>query len=181
MRLRPATLDGSWHAEIDPIGDDRGFFARIWDEADFAAVGAAVRNVQTNLSYNRRKGTIRGLHWQVEPYGETKFVRCTRGSVFDVAVDLRPGSPTYRRWQGVVLSAEERNLVFVPAGCAHGYQALEDDAEVSYQVSHAYVPGSEHGIRWNDPAIGIEWPITEDVIVSAKDAAWPLLEPSAAR
>jgi dTDP-4-dehydrorhamnose 3,5-epimerase len=180
VKLRSGLLDGSWHAEIEPIADERGFFARIWDEADFAAVGAPVRNIQTNLSYNRRRGTIRGLHWQVEPYGETKFVRCTRGSVFDVAVDLRPGSPTYRRWQGVVLSAEERNLVFVPAGCAHGYQALEDGAEVTYQVSHAYVPGSERGIRWNDLAIGIEWPISDDVIVSPKDAAWPALEPSAA-
>lgn len=181
MKLHAALIDGSWHAEIERIGDERGFFARIWDEADFAAVGAPVRNVQTNLSFNRHRGTIRGLHWQEEPYGETKFVRCTRGSVFDVAVDLRPGSPTYRRWQGVVLSAEERNLIFVPAGCAHGYQALEDDAEVTYQVSHAYVPGSEHGIRWNDPAIGVEWPISDGVIVSAKDAAWPVLEPSPAR
>lgn len=176
MNLRPASIHGSFHADIEPIGDDRGFFARIWDEADFARLGIPIRNVQTNLSYNRRRGTIRGLHWQVEPYGETKFVRCTRGKVFDVAVDMRPGSPTFRRWQGVVLSAEDRNLIFVPAGCAHGYQALEDGAEVNYQVSHAYVPGSETGIRWNDPTIGVEWPIREGVIVSAKDASWPLLE-----
>jgi dTDP-4-dehydrorhamnose 3,5-epimerase len=177
MKLRPAQIEGSWLAEIEPIGDDRGFFARIWDEAEFAAVGVTIRNIQTNLSYNRHRGTIRGLHWQVQPYDETKLLRCTRGSVFDVAVDLRPDSPTFRQWQGVILSAEDRNQVLVPAGCAHGYQALEDHAEVSYQVSHAYVPGSERGIRWNDPSIGIEWPITEGVIVSPKDAAWPLLEP----
>jgi dTDP-4-dehydrorhamnose 3,5-epimerase len=176
MELLPATLHGSYTISIRRIGDDRGFFARIWDEAIFAEQGIPIRNIQTNLSYNRRRGTIRGLHWQVEPYAESKLVRCTRGAVFDVAVDLRRDSPTFGRWQGVTLTAEERNLVFVPAGCAHGYQALEDDAEVSYQVSHEYVPGSEQGIRWNDPALGIEWPITDDVIVSDKDAAWPDLE-----
>jgi dTDP-4-dehydrorhamnose 3,5-epimerase len=173
VKLVPAALHGSLLVEIEPIGDDRGFFARIWDEAVFAEAGIPVRNLQTNLSYNRRRGTVRGLHWQVEPYGESKFLRCTRGSVFDVAVDLRPDSPTYGRWQGYVISAAERNMVFVPAGCAHGYQALEDDAEVSYQVSHPYVPGSERGIRWDDPALGIDWPITDEVIVSPKDAAWP--------
>jgi dTDP-4-dehydrorhamnose 3,5-epimerase len=173
VEFQPAELDGSYRISIRRIEDDRGFFARVWDEPIFEQHGIPIRNIQTNASYNRRRGTIRGLHWQVEPYGETKLIRCTRGSVFDVAVDLRAGSPTYGRWQGVRLTAEERNLVFVPAGCAHGYQALEDDAEVSYQVSHAYVPGSERGIRWNDPAIGIEWPITDGVIVSDKDGAWP--------
>ncbi len=173
MELHPADLDGSYTIAIRRIEDERGFFARVWDEPVFETSGIPVRNIQTNISYNRRRGTIRGLHWQVEPYGESKLIRCTRGAAFDVAVDLRPGSPTYGRWQGVRLTAEERNLVFVPAGCAHGYQALEDDAEVSYQVSHAYVPGSERGIRWNDPALAIEWPITDGVIVSDKDAAWP--------
>jgi dTDP-4-dehydrorhamnose 3,5-epimerase len=171
--LQPAEIDGSFRISIRKIADDRGFFARIWDEAVFAAAGAPIRNVQTNASYNSRKGTTRGLHWQVDPYGESKLVRCTRGAAFDVAVDVRPGSPTYGRWQAVTLTADEGNLVFVPAGCAHGYQALEDDVEVSYQVSHEYVPGSERGIRWNDPALGIEWPITANVIVSEKDSAWP--------
>jgi dTDP-4-dehydrorhamnose 3,5-epimerase len=173
VEFLPAEIDGSYRISIRPIADDRGFFARIWDEPIFAEHGIPIRNVQTNISHNRRRGTTRGLHWQVEPYGESKLVRCTRGSVFDVAVDLRPGSPTRGRWQGVTLTAEERNLVFVPAGCAHGYQALEDDSEVSYQVSHVYVPGSERGLRWNDPALGIEWPIVDDVIVSDKDGAWP--------
>lgn len=173
MDFQPAELDGSYRIGLRTIEDDRGFFARIWDEAVFAEHGIPIRNIQTNLSYNRRRGTIRGLHWQVDPYGESKLVRCTRGAVFDVAVDLRPGSPTYARWQGVRLTAEDRNLLFVPVGCAHGYQALEDHTEVSYQVSHEYVPGSERGLRWNDPAIGIDWPILEEVIVSAKDAAWP--------
>jgi dTDP-4-dehydrorhamnose 3,5-epimerase len=173
MRLSPAGLEGSHLIDLDPIGDDRGFFARIWDEAWSEQLGAPTRNVQTNLSTNKRRGTIRGLHWQVPPFGESKLLRCTRGSIFDVAVDLRPDSPTYRQWQGQVIDAEARRMVFVPVGCAHGYQALEDDAEVSYQVSHEYVPGSERGIRWDDPVLSIAWPITDDVIVSDKDRAWP--------
>ena len=173
MKLRPAGIDGSYLLELTRIGDDRGFFARIWDDAWAADLGVDLRNVQTNISYNRYRGTVRGLHWQTEPHGESKLLRCTRGSVFDVAVDLRPGSPTYGQWQGHVIDAESRSLVFVPAGCAHGYQALEDHAEVSYQVSYPYVPGSERGIRWDDPSLRIEWPITDDVIVSDKDRAWP--------
>lgn len=177
MNLTPAGLEGSFLIDLTRIGDERGFFARIWDEAWAADLGVDIRNVQTNLSTNRHRGTIRGLHWQEAPYGESKLLRCTRGSVYDVAVDLRAGSPTYGRWQGHVLDTVDRRMVFVPAGCAHGYQALEDDAEVTYQVSHEYVPGSEHGLRWDDPALGIEWPITEGVIVSPKDAAWPDFTP----
>lgn len=177
MKLSPAGLNGSYLIHITRIGDDRGFFARIWDEAWAEQLGVATRNVQTNLSTNRRRGTIRGLHWQEPPYGESKLLRCTRGAVFDVAVDLRPESPTYRQWQGHVLDTEDRTMVFVPVGCAHGYQALEDDTEVSYQVSYPYVPGSERGIRWNDPTLAIRWPITDDVVVSEKDAAWPDLDP----
>ncbi|MGK2850810.1 MAG: dTDP-4-dehydrorhamnose 3,5-epimerase [Candidatus Limnocylindrales bacterium] len=176
MKLEPAGLAGSFRIEPTRIGDDRGFFARIWDDAWAEPLGVDLRNVQTNLSYNRERGTIRGLHWQVEPYGESKLLRCTRGAVYDVAVDVRPSSPTYGRWQGQVIDAESRALVFVPAGCAHGYQALTDDAEVSYQVSHPYVPGSERGIRWDDPSLAIEWPITDRIIVSDKDGAWPDLQ-----
>lgn len=177
MKLTPAGLEGSFLIDLTRIGDDRGFFARIWDDAWAEELGVPTRNVQTNLSTNRYRGTIRGLHWQEAPYGESKLLRCTRGAVFDVAVDLRPGSPTYRQWQGHRLGTDDRRMVFVPAGCAHGYQALEDESEVSYQVSHPYVPGSEHGLRWNDPALQIAWPITEGVIVSGKDAAWPDLTP----
>jgi dTDP-4-dehydrorhamnose 3,5-epimerase len=173
MKLSPAGLHGSYLIDITRIGDDRGFFARIWDEAWSEQLGAETRNVQTNLSTNRYRGTIRGLHWQEAPYGESKLLRCTRGSVFDVVVDLRPDSPTYRLWQGHVLDAETRTMVFAPVGTAHGYQALEDGAEVSYQVSSAYMPGVEHGIRWDDPTVGIQWPITDGAIVSDKDRAWP--------
>ena len=175
MKFEPLRVHGSFLVMPEPHADDRGSFARIWDEAEFAAHGIEIRNVQTNLSTNRQRGTIRGLHWQAEPHGETKFLRCTRGSVYDVAVDLRPDSPTYLRWQGVTLTAAGREMAFVPAGCAHGYQALEDGAEVTYQVSHVYTPSAERGLRWDDPDLGIEWPITEDVIVSPKDAAWPAL------
>lgn len=173
MKFEPLPIAGSFRIVPEPFQDDRGLFARIWDEDEFAAHGISIRNVQTNVSYNRARGTTRGLHWQVEPYGETKLIRCTRGSVHDVAVDLRRDSPSFRTWQGVTLTADDRVMVFVPAGCAHGYQALEDGAEVSYQVSHEYVPGSERGLRWNDPALGIDWPIREGVITSAKDASWP--------
>lgn len=173
MNISPAGLHGSHLIDPTRIGDDRGFFARIWDDAWSEQLGVETRNVQTNLSTNRHRGTVRGLHWQETPYGESKLLRCTRGSVFDVAVDLRPDSPTYRQWQGHILDAGSRTMVFVPVGCAHGYQALEDEAEVSYQVSHPYVPGSERGIRWDDPTLAIRWPITEGVIASDKDAAWP--------
>lgn len=173
MKKHGAGLDGSYLLEPTRIGDERGFFARIWDDAWGAELGVDIRNMQTNVSYNRERGTIRGLHWQVTPYGESKLLRCTRGSVYDVAVDLRPASPTYGQWQGHVIDAESRSLVFVPAGCAHGYQALTNDAEVSYQVSHPYVPGAERGLRWDDPSLAIVWPVSDSVIVSAKDRAWP--------
>ena len=173
MKFRPAGLAGSFLIDIERIGDERGFFARIWDEAEFAAHGLEMRAVQSNVSTSRRRGTIRGLHWQVAPHGESKLLRCTRGVVFDVAVDLRPESPTYGRWQGYRIEAASHAMVFVPAGCAHGYQSLEDDTEVSYQVSNPYVPGAERGVRWDDPSIGIDWPIVDDVTVSDKDRAWP--------
>lgn len=175
MIFEPLTIAGSWLIRPQPIEDARGLFARAFDEHAFRDRGLAIPMVQVNLSTNRRRGTIRGLHWQVEPYGEAKFLRCTRGVVYDVAVDLRVDSPSYLRWQGVRLSADDRAAVYVPAGCAHGYQALEDDSEVLYGVSHEYVPGAERGLRWDDPTLAIEWPIREGVIVSDKDAAWPTL------
>jgi dTDP-4-dehydrorhamnose 3,5-epimerase len=175
VKLRPAGIAGSFLIDLQRIGDDRGFFARVWDETWTAQLGVDIRNVQSNISYNTRRGAIRGLHWQVEPHGETKLLRCTRGAIFDVAVDMRPESPTYRQWQGHRLDAESRTMVFIPAGCAHGYQALDDATEVTYQTSAAYAPDAERGIRWDDPAIGIEWPIAEGAVVSDKDRAWPLL------
>ncbi len=172
MKSQPAGIDGSLLIELTRIGDERGFFARIWDEAWGAELGMDVRNVQTNVSYSRHRGTIRGLHYQVRPHLESKLLRCTRGAVFDVAVDLRPDSATYGRWQGHVIDAEAHDIVFVPEGCAHGYQTLEDHSEVSYKVSHRYVPDAERGIRWDDPTLSIAWPITEGVTLSDKDRSW---------
>jgi dTDP-4-dehydrorhamnose 3,5-epimerase len=170
--FEPTPIEGSFLVTMEPREDDRGWFARAWCEEEFRERGVDVRAVQTNVSYNRRRGTIRGLHWQVEPYGEAKLVRCTAGAVFDVAIDVRPASPTYTRWQGISLAAGDQRLVYVPEGCAHGYQALTDGTELTYNVSHAYVPGAERGVRWNDPAFAIEWPLAE-AIVSEKDESWP--------
>lgn len=172
MRFEAAQIEGAYIVTMEPQSDDRGWFARSWCEDEFRALGIDIRAVQTNVSFNRERGTIRGLHWQVAPYEETKLMRCTAGAIFDVIADIRPGSPTEGKWQGIELRAGDQTLVFVPAGCAHGYQALEDATEVSYQVSHAYVAGAEHGIRPDDPFFSIEWPIA-DAIVSEKDAAWP--------
>jgi dTDP-4-dehydrorhamnose 3,5-epimerase len=173
--FEPAEIDGAFLVSMEPRGDERGWFARAWCEEEARAAGIEMRAVQSNVSFNARLGTIRGLHWQVEPHGEAKLLRCTAGEVFDVMADVRPGSPTYGRWQGVHLRAGDRRLVYIPEGCAHGYQALADDSEVSYHVSHVYVPGAERGIRPDDPAFGIDWPIRE-AIVSDKDASWPDFE-----
>jgi len=181
MNLRPAGLHGSFLIDIARIADDRGYFARIWDDEWSEALGVEVRNVQTNLSTNLYRGTIRGPHWQEPPHGEAKLLRCTRGSVFDVAVDVRPDSPTYGQWQGHVIDAESKTMIFVPVGTAHGYQALEDGAEVSYQCSSAYTPSVEHGVRWDDPTVGIKWPVIEGAIVSDKDRSWPDVFPEAGR
>jgi dTDP-4-dehydrorhamnose 3,5-epimerase len=173
VRYLPTPVEGCRIVEIEPHGDDRGYFARAWcaDEQRAQSLEASV--AQVNMSLSRRRGTIRGLHRQVEPHGEAKFVRCISGRIFDVCVDLRTGSATYGAWAGVELTPQNRRAFHVPAGCAHGYQALEDDSEVLYLVSRAYVPGAEQGMRWDDPAIGIEWPITDAVIVSDKDGSWP--------
>lgn len=152
---------------IDPerLEDARGFFARTWCEREFQARGLNPRIVQCSVSANKRKGTLRGLHYQAAPHQEAKLVRCTRGSIFDVVVDLRPDSPTYRRHLTVLLSAENGRMVYVPEGCAHGFQTLEDDTEVAYQMSAFYVPESARGVRWDDPAFGIEWPPDDRTIV----------------
>jgi dTDP-4-dehydrorhamnose 3,5-epimerase len=158
---------------LEPREDNRGFFARVWADDEFAAHGLVSRVVQMNLSYNRVAGTLRGMHFQHAPYAETKLVRCIRGAIYDVIIDLRPDSPTYKRWIGVKLTAANRLALYVPEGFAHGFQTLEDDTEVFYQVSQYYTPSAEGGVRYDDPAFGIEWPlpVTE---ISEKDKRWPL-------
>jgi dTDP-4-dehydrorhamnose 3,5-epimerase len=165
-------LPGAFVLRLEERGDDRGFFARSWCSREFAAHGLADRVVQANVSYNRRRGTLRGMHWQEGAAAETKLVRCTSGALYDVIVDLRRDSPTFRRWIGVELTARNRLMLYVPEGFAHGFQTLEDDTEAFYQVSQYYTPGAERGLRHDDPAIGIAWPMPVAVI-SEKDRSWP--------
>lgn len=173
MIFTETSLSGAFIVDLDPREDERGFFARAWCRDEFAAQGLAIDLAQANLSFSRKRGTIRGLHYQVAPHGEAKSIRCIRGAIYDVAVDLRPESPTYEQWVGVELTSENRRMLYIPQGCAHGYQTLEDDSEALYHVSEAYAPEAERGVRWNDPAFGIAWPETAGALVSPKDAAWP--------
>jgi dTDP-4-dehydrorhamnose 3,5-epimerase len=153
--------------------DERGFFARTWCRKEFEQHGLGTEFVQANLSHNKCKGTIRGLHFQLKPFAEAKLVRCIRGAVWDVIVDLRRDSSTYMKWFGVELSADNRRQLYVPKNFAHGYQTLVDDAEVLYHVSEFYTPDYERGIRWDDPAFSIHWPQSTGVVVSTKDQSWP--------
>jgi dTDP-4-dehydrorhamnose 3,5-epimerase len=176
MIFEPTPLLGAYIVDPEPRNDERGFFARAWCRREFEELGLAANFVQANLSYTRRKGTIRGLHYQLAPFGEAKLVRCLRGAIWDVMADLRPESPSYLKWFGVELNADNRRQLYIPEGCAHGYQTLAPDSEVLYQVSAFYTPDAERGIRWSDPRVGIRWPET-DHAVSAKDDAWPDFEP----
>lgn len=171
MIFKETKLKGAFIIEPQKLTDERGFFARGWCQKEFELHGLVPRVVQANISFNYKKGTLRGLHYQVAPYQETKLVRCTRGAIYDVVVDLRPESPTYRKWVGAELTATNHHMLFVPQGFAHGYQTLEDESEVFYQVSEFYTPGAERGARYNDPAFEIQWPL-EVSVISGKDASW---------
>jgi dTDP-4-dehydrorhamnose 3,5-epimerase len=179
MIFKDTGIDGVWVIEPERHEDERGFFARTWDPQEFAERGLNPDLAQCSLSFNRARGTLRGLHYQAAPQEEAKLVRCTAGAIFDVAVDLRPGSATFRDWFGVELSAENRLALYVPEGCAHGFLTLADDSEVHYQISQAYVPEAGRGVRWNDPAFGIEWP-GEVVVINERDGSYPdfRLEPA---
>ena len=177
MRFTETRVQGAYLVEPEPRGDDRGFFARIWCRDEFAAQGLSAVFVQCNDAFTAKRGTLRGLHYQSAPHEEVKLIRCVRGAVFDVLVDLRPASPTYAQWVGVTLSAENRTMVYVPEGCAHGYLALEDGSEVIYPVTKAYQPAAERGVRWNDPRFGIEWPEIGPLLISPKDEGWPDYRP----
>jgi len=173
MIFKEIKLPGAFIIDIEKYEDDRGFFARAWCQNEFEAQGLNTHWVQANLGFSKKRGTIRGLHYQVAPHAEIKLIRCIRGAVYDVIVDLRPDSPTYKQWLGVELSADNHKMLYIPAGFAHGYQALEDESETFYQVSQFYAPGAEKGLRWNDPTFNIEWPITKNLILSEKDKNWP--------
>lgn len=172
MIFRESELAGAWLIDLEPIDDERGFFARTFCRVEFAAHGLETGVAQCNLSYNRHRGTLRGMHFQAAPGEEAKLVRCTRGAIFDVIVDLRPDSATYCRWVGVALSAAERRMLWVPQGLAHGFLTLEDHAEVCYQMSAPFRPELARGVRWNDPAFAIDWPEPPRVI-SERDRSYP--------
>ena len=172
MKFIETGLPGAVIVEIEKLQDQRGFFARSWCQREFEQVGMDASVVQANISYNYRQGTLRGMHYQAEPYAETKLVRCTRGAIYDVIIDLRPESPTYMKWVGVELTGDNYRMLFVPKMFAHGFQTLVDESGVTYQVGQFYTPGSERGIRYNDPAFDIRWPI-EVRVISDKDKNWP--------
>ena len=175
MQFFSTTLPGVFEIRIEPHCDERGFFARTWCQKEFEEHGLNPRLVQCNVSFNQRRGTLRGMHFQASPHAEAKLVRCTRGSVYDVVLDLRAESPTYKRWVGITLTADKRNMMYVPEGCAHGFITLEDDTEVFYQMSEFYDSSSARGVRWNDPVFGIIWPI-ETAVISERDANYPDFE-----
>jgi dTDP-4-dehydrorhamnose 3,5-epimerase len=172
MIFTATKLAGAYIIEPEPIADDRGFFARSWCTKEFAAQGLNSQLVQCNISFNRHRGTLRGMHYQASPYGECKLVRCTAGSIYDVIIDLRPDSATYTQWVAVELSSANRQALYIPEGLAHGFQTLTDEAEVLYQMSEFYHPESAKGVRWDDPKFQIPWPIVE-ITISDRDRQYP--------
>lgn len=176
MKFARTSLPGVWLVELEPREDERGSFARAFDPAAFAAQGLDVDLAQYNVSRNARKGTMRGMHFQAAPHEESKLVRCARGSIHDVALDLRPGSPTRGRWTAATLDARSGNALFIPKGFAHGFLTLEDDTEVHYLMTDDYAPGSGRGLRWDDPVLAGAWPFAPSS-VAPKDLAWPPFKP----
>jgi dTDP-4-dehydrorhamnose 3,5-epimerase len=173
MIFKETKLKGSFIIEIEKLEDSRGFFARAWCQKEFEAMGLVPEFVQSNVSFNKTRGTVRGMHYQAAPFEETKLVRCTRGKIFDVIIDLRPASITYKQWTSVELTEDNYRMFYVPKGFAHGYQTLTDNTEVCYHVSQFYIANAERGVRYNDPAFAIEWPIKAERIISEKDNNWP--------
>jgi dTDP-4-dehydrorhamnose 3,5-epimerase len=175
VKFVEASLNGAFLIEVRRAEDARGFFARTFSAAEFSARGLPAQMPECSVSFNARKGTLRGLHFQAEPHAEDKLVRCTAGAIYDVIVDLRADSPSYRRWFAAELTASNHRSLFVPKGFAHGFMTLEDNSEVFYMISAPQAPGFERGIRWNDPLLGIEWPM-QPTVLSARDTGLPLLD-----
>ena len=173
MIFRETKIRGVYVIEPEKIQDERGFFAHTWSRAEFEKHGLETDIIECNVSFNRKSGTLRGLHYQAAPHGQTKLVRCTRGAIYDVAVDIRPGSPTFRQWVAVELSDRNHLMFYIPKELAHGFQTLEDNTEVFYQVSSGYVPQTGRGVRWDDPAFGIAWPPVENRIIIPRDREYP--------
>ena len=175
MIFHETALSGAYLIELTPHADERGQFARAWCREEFARHGLDIELAQGNVSINPRRGTMRGLHWQVAPHGEVKLVRCVRGAIYDVIVDVDPQSPTYRGWIGVTLDPQSLRMLYVPKGCAHGFQTLVDDTEVNYLVSSPYAPKAGRGLRYDDPTLAIDWPLPVTSI-SDQDKSWPLFD-----
>jgi dTDP-4-dehydrorhamnose 3,5-epimerase len=173
MIVTETELPDAYVIDLEPVEDPRGFFARAWSDEELTELGLETRIAQCNISLTKRTGTVRGMHFQRPPHEEAKFVRCTAGGLYDVIVDLRSDSAAFRRWIGLELSQENRRTLYVPRGFAHGFQTLADDTEVSYMISEAYAPESADGVRWDDPAIGIVWPLADPTEISDKDRNWP--------
>lgn len=172
MIFQEGKVAGAFQIRLDPRADERGFFARSWCQREFDQQGLNPNLVQCNISYNPRKHTMRGMHYQAEPFAEAKVVRCVAGSIYDVVIDLRPESPTFREWMGVTLTAANRYMLYIPEGCAHGFLTLEDQTEVLYQMSEFYQAESARGVRWDDPAFGIKWPAMPE-LMSERDRTYP--------
>lgn len=172
MKFHPAKISGAFVVELDKKADFRGFFARAWSSKQFQEQGLVSQFVEWNLSQSTKKGTIRGLHWQEAPHGETKLLRCVRGEVFLVIADVRSDSPTKNQWEGFHLRPDHYAFIYTPEGCAHGFQTIKDDSEVFYGVSSTHTPEAERGLRWDDESFGIQWPLTSDLIISEKDTQW---------
>jgi dTDP-4-dehydrorhamnose 3,5-epimerase len=175
MIFRETQLPGVYTIDLDLKCDERGGFARTWCCREAEDRGLTSKVVQCNISVNKRRGTLRGMHFQAAPHEEAKLVRCTKGSIYDVVLDLRPHSPTFKQWTAAVLTAAERNMMYVPEGCAHGFLTLEDDSEVFYQMSEFYNPEAASGFRWDDPAFGIAWP-EQVTVISERDRTYPDFE-----
>lgn len=172
MKFGEIGLPGVRLVEPERMADERGFFARTWCRREFEAAGLEPNLVQASISYNRQRGTLRGMHYQTAPSAEVKLVRCTAGAIYDVALDLRRDSPTYKQWRGVELTADNRCALYIPTGLAHGFLTLCDDVEVLYQMSEFFAPEHARGVRWNDPSFGIQWP-GEVVVISERDRSYP--------
>ncbi len=171
MIFKKTKVHGAYLIEIDPIVDERGFFARSFCAKEFEKYGLNPFIAQCNISYNEKKGTLRGMHYQVAPHEEAKLVRCTRGAIYDVIIDLRPDSSTFKQWMSIELTGNNRQMLYIPEGIAHGYLTLEDHTEIVYQMSEVYHPECARGVRWNDPAFGIQWPLSK-LILSDRDLSY---------
>ena len=176
MKFIETPLKGAYVIEIDSISDNRGFFARSWCEQEFSDHGLNSNLVQCNISFNTKKGTLRGMHYQIKPHEEAKLVRCTQGLIYDVIVDIRQDSPTFKSWYGVNLGASNRKMLYIPEGFAHGFQTLEDNTEVFYQMSNFYHGESARGLKWDDPDLGIDWILKDNLIISDRDQGYPSIK-----